>query len=116
MASMNKRGQVLRSADEKRELIDEYQTSGLSMSEYCRRKGISSTSFYSWVSKDKQTGSVGESKLVRLVPDSAARHSEHAAAVAPNATASSLESAVRELRFELTFGSVLRVSYSRSQR
>jgi len=46
----DRRGRILRSAEDRRELIERYKASGLSKAEFCRRHGLKLTTLYGWMS------------------------------------------------------------------
>ena len=45
----DKRGRVLRSADKRRELLRAYRTSGQSQVEFCRQRGLNTTTLNGWL-------------------------------------------------------------------
>jgi transposase-like protein len=46
----DRRGRILRSAEERQELIERYKASGLRKAEFCRRHGLKLTTLYGWMS------------------------------------------------------------------
>jgi transposase-like protein len=44
----DKRGRVQRTAEQRRELIEEYRASGLSKAEFCRQRGVNLATFCHW--------------------------------------------------------------------
>jgi len=54
----DKRGRILWSAEDRRELIERYKSSGLSKVDFCREYGLKVTTLYGWLS-------AGHGKLVR---------------------------------------------------
>jgi len=46
----DRRGRILRSAEDRRELIERYKASGLGKAEFCRRHGLKLTTLYGWMS------------------------------------------------------------------
>jgi transposase-like protein len=47
----DKRGRVLRSAEDRQKLVEWYERSGLSKVDFCRQHGIKVTTLYGWVSE-----------------------------------------------------------------
>jgi transposase-like protein len=45
----DRRGRILRSAEDRRELIERYKASGLSKAEFCGRHGLKLTTLYGWM-------------------------------------------------------------------
>jgi len=54
----DRRGRILWSAEDRRELIERYKSSGLSKVDFCREYGLKVTTLYGWLS-------AGHGKLVR---------------------------------------------------
>jgi transposase-like protein len=50
-ARHDKRGRVLRTAEERQELVAKYKSSGLSMTAYCEREGLKLATLSHWVHK-----------------------------------------------------------------
>ena len=49
----DRRGRILRSAEDRRELIERYKASGLSKAEFCRRHGLKLSTLYNWMSSGR---------------------------------------------------------------
>ena len=45
----DRRGRILRSAEDRQELIERYKGSGLSKAEFCSRHGLKLTTLYCWM-------------------------------------------------------------------
>ena len=46
----DRRGRILRSAEDRRKLIELYRSSGLGKVEFCRRHNVKLTTLYQWIS------------------------------------------------------------------
>jgi transposase-like protein len=46
----DKRGRILRSAEDRQKLIERYEGSGLSKVDFCRQHGLKVTTLYGWMS------------------------------------------------------------------
>jgi transposase-like protein len=55
-AQHDKRGRVLRTAEERQELVARYKSSGLSMTAYCEREGLKLATLSHWVHKRARPG------------------------------------------------------------
>jgi len=51
-----------------RKRLERYRRSGLVVSRFCRREGISTASFYSWRKRLDGAGAAGKSELARFQP------------------------------------------------
>ena len=51
----DRRGRILRSAEDRRELIERYKASGLGKAEFCGRHGLKLTTLYSWMNSGRGT-------------------------------------------------------------
>ena len=49
----DKRGRILRTAEDRRQLIETFNQSGLGMAEFCRREGLRLSTVYNWVYRAK---------------------------------------------------------------
>jgi transposase-like protein len=50
----DKRGRVRRTAEQRRELIEEYEASGLGKAEFCRQRGVNFATFCHWFTTKKR--------------------------------------------------------------
>jgi transposase-like protein len=68
----DKRGRILRSAEDRRKLIEAYRSSGLAKAEFCRRHGLKLTTLYHWLSVERPkrrgrlAGAKGRVKFARM--------------------------------------------------
>jgi transposase-like protein len=58
-------GRILRSAEDRRELIERYKASGLSKEAFCRQHGLKLTTLYGWL-KAGQSQRRGRQKVRRV--------------------------------------------------
>lgn len=56
----DKRGRILRSAEERQSLIAAFQQSDLGMAEFCRRRDIQLSTFCAWVHRAKRKRGLSE--------------------------------------------------------
>jgi len=56
---IDRRGRILRSAEERQELIGRYKASGLNKVEFCRRAGLKVTTLHGWLSSGAGKGRQG---------------------------------------------------------
>ena len=66
LIKLDGRGRTCRNADVRRELVEEFNGSGMSAAAFCAARGISLSTFYNWLSKERKADRVPVFHEVRM--------------------------------------------------
>lgn len=109
MSRKDSRGRVHRTSSEKLSLISAYKRSGKSVDTFCAEHGVGRSTLRKWLLAEKQSpgnsgGTTSEDGFIRLSP------------VSPKVSQVTAARIQREKRLEFELGTILRLSYSWSER